>query len=104
MAALIKTLSTQLPKYAMTTKTAVVKFSKTQLAKDLAPPTPADLPAVIASVKNGVSMLPRYKELLNVPTKVALVNAAVCTEILCWFFAGEIIGRRSIIGYKLPKQ
>ena len=27
------------------------------------------------------------------------LNAVVTLEVLCWFFVGEIIGRRSLIGY-----
>ncbi|KAA0201117.1 ATP synthase subunit g [Fasciolopsis buskii] len=29
----------------------------------------------------------------------AFLNAVVTMEVLAWFFIGEIIGRRSIIGY-----
>lgn len=34
-------------------------------------------------------------------TKEAVQNSLVGLEIACWFFVGEMIGRRSIIGYKV---
>lgn len=38
---------------------------------------------------------------LDVPMKEATKNSLVAVEIACWFFIGEMIGRRSIIGYKV---
>ncbi|CAH8488674.1 unnamed protein product [Heterobilharzia americana] len=35
----------------------------------------------------------------NVTVKEGLVNAAVTAEVLFWFFFGEMIGRRSFLGY-----
>ena len=34
-------------------------------------------------------------------TREAMQNTLVGLEIACWFFVGEMIGRRSIIGYKV---
>jgi F-type H+-transporting ATPase subunit g len=31
----------------------------------------------------------------------ATINAVVTTEVLCWFFIGECIGKRSLIGYQV---
>ncbi len=36
---------------------------------------------------------------LNLTVKEAAVNVAVTAEVICWFYVGEMIGRRSIIGY-----
>ncbi len=36
---------------------------------------------------------------LNLTVNEAAVNVAVAAEVLCWFYVGEMIGRRSIIGY-----
>ncbi|CAH8447426.1 unnamed protein product [Schistosoma intercalatum] len=65
---------------------------------ELRPPTQADLkPAVeqatklICAFKSGA-----WK---NVSVKEGLVNAVVTAEVLCWFFIGEMIGRRSFLGY-----
>lgn len=38
---------------------------------------------------------------LDVTVKQATKNALVTTEVVCWFFIGEILGRRSLIGYKV---
>nr|CAX77337.1 lethal (2) 06225 [Schistosoma japonicum] len=73
------------------------KFKK-YASVELRPPNQADLkPALeqawklIDAGKNGA-----WK---NVTLKEGLVNAAVTAEVLCWFFIGEIIGRRSFLGY-----
>ncbi len=31
----------------------------------------------------------------------AAINMIVATEVLCWFFVGECIGKRSLVGYKV---
>ena len=38
---------------------------------------------------------------LEKPMKEAIPSALVGVEIFCWFIFGEIIGRKSIIGYKV---
>lgn len=38
---------------------------------------------------------------LDVTVKEATRNTLVAVEVACWFFVGEIIGRRSLIGYKV---
>jgi hypothetical protein len=39
---------------------------------------------------------------LDVTVKEAVANALVAVEIGCWFYLGEMIGRRHIIGYSIP--
>jgi hypothetical protein len=39
---------------------------------------------------------------LDVTVKEAVTNALVAVEIGCWFYLGEMIGRRHIIGYSIP--
>ncbi len=34
----------------------------------------------------------------------ATKNALVTTEVICWFFIGEIIGRKSLIGYDMGEK
>lgn len=41
---------------------------------------------------------------LNVTVGVAARNALVSVEVVCWFFLGEIIGRRSLVGYKVSNK
>ena len=40
-------------------------------------------------------------EFLDSTVSQATRNSLVTLEVLCWFYVGEIIGRRSIIGYKV---
>jgi len=40
-------------------------------------------------------------QFLDVSMKEATKNSLVAVEVACWFFVGEMIGRRSIIGYKV---
>ena len=38
---------------------------------------------------------------LDLSMKEATKNTLVAVEVACWFYVGEMIGRRSIIGYKV---
>lgn len=40
-------------------------------------------------------------QFLDVSMREATKNSLVAVEVACWFFVGEMIGRRSIIGYKV---
>lgn len=78
-------------------KPGLVRFGR--YAKvELTPPTFSDIPAIrsgisrlITSAKTG-----RYRELT---VKEAWLNTLVGIEIWCWFFVGECIGKRHLIGY-----
>ncbi|XP_011311523.1 ATP synthase subunit g, mitochondrial [Fopius arisanus] len=65
---------------------------------ELTPPSVGDIPAIragfgklIHSAKTGA-----YKDLT---VKEAFVNTLVGIEIWCWFFIGECIGKRHLVGY-----
>ncbi|XP_004712899.1 ATP synthase subunit g, mitochondrial, partial [Echinops telfairi] len=84
---------------------AAVTYSKPRLATfwhyarvELVPPTPAEIPAAIKSLKKVVDSAKtgRFKQLT---VKEALLNGLVATEVWMWFYIGEIIGKRGIIGY-----
>lgn len=71
-----------------------MKYAKVELA----PPTPGDLPEIknglvrlVSSAKNG-----NWK---NLTVKEAWLNTLVAVEVLCWFYVGECIGKRHIVGY-----
>ncbi|KAK6636321.1 hypothetical protein RUM43_009980 [Polyplax serrata] len=67
---------------------------------ELTPPKVKDIP----EIKNGVArLLKAYKSgaWKQVPMREACLNALVTTEVVCWFFIGECIGKRHIVGYKL---
>ena len=65
---------------------------------ELVPPSPKDIPAIksgigklIHSAKTGA-----YK---NLTVREAWLNTLVAIEVYCWFFIGECIGKRHIVGY-----
>ena len=67
---------------------------------ELSPPSPAQWP----EVKKGFSQVFQSAvtgKFLNLTVKEASKKALVGVEIVCWFFVGEMIGRRSIVGYKV---
>lgn len=67
---------------------------------ELAPPNPAQWP----EVKKGFSQVFQSAvtgKFLNLTVKEATKKMLVGVEIACWFIVGEMIGRRSIIGYKV---
>ena len=67
---------------------------------ELGPPTPGQWP----EIKSGFSKLWNATlagRFLDVSVSEATRNTLIAVEIGCWFYVGEIIGRKSIIGYKV---
>ncbi|XP_036048747.1 ATP synthase subunit g, mitochondrial [Onychomys torridus] len=84
---------------------AAVTYSKPRLATfwryakvELVPPTPAELPAAIRSAKEIVQSA-RTGSFKQLTVKEAVLNGLVATEVWMWFYVGEIIGKRGIVGY-----
>lgn len=71
-----------------------VKYAKVELT----PPTLADIPEIrsgIGRLING-ARTGRWKD---VTVREGWVNTLVTIEVLCWFYVGECIGKRHIVGY-----
>ena len=66
----------------------------------MAPPLPAEWPAIKRAFGNlkDATITGRF---LNVTVKEGVANTLVAVEIAMWFYIGEIIGRRSIVGYNV---
>ncbi|XP_060821680.1 ATP synthase subunit g, mitochondrial-like [Bombus pascuorum] len=67
---------------------------------ELVPPKISDIPAI----KNGISNIfsaAKNKRYLDLTVREAWLNTLVGIEILCWFFVGECIGKRHLIGYNV---
>nr|ACO10411.1 ATP synthase subunit g, mitochondrial [Caligus rogercresseyi] len=81
-------------------------FAKSRLAtlrhykSELLPLSPAEIPQAIAGATRLVGSAATFK-FMNLTTKEALVNTIVAVEVICWFFVGECIGKRALVGYKV---
>ncbi|KAL8173481.1 UNVERIFIED_CONTAM: ATP synthase subunit g, mitochondrial [Gekko kuhli] len=82
-----------------------VAYSRPRLATfwhyarvELAPPTPAEIPKAVDSMR-ALARSFQAGRLKHLTLKEALRNGLVATEVLMWFYIGEIIGKRGLIGY-----
>lgn len=67
---------------------------------ELTPPKPGDIPAIrhgISKILNGA----RTGAWKNVPVREAWLNTLVTVEVFCWFYIGECIGKRHLVGYNV---
>ena len=69
-------------------------FAKTELY----PPMPTDIPQIISGFGKLISGA-RQGNWKRVSVKEATINACITIEVLCWFFVGEVIGKRHVRGY-----
>ncbi|KAH0518039.1 ATP synthase subunit g, mitochondrial [Microtus ochrogaster] len=84
---------------------AAVTYSKPRLATfwqyanvELVLPTPGELPAAIQSAKKIIQSA-KTGSFKHLKVKEAVLNGLVATEVWMWFYVGEIIGKRGIVGY-----
>ncbi|XP_023723834.1 ATP synthase subunit g, mitochondrial [Cryptotermes secundus] len=71
-----------------------LKYAKVELA----PPTPADIPQIRSGIQKLLTGF-RTGKWKETTVKEAWLNSLVTAEVVFWFFIGECIGKRSIIGY-----
>jgi len=103
MAAIVKALPGALLKLRSSTTTLLRDPQVQAKLKELAPPAPKELPAAVSSIVRTAESIQTMR-FLNVTVGVAARNALVSVEVVCWFFVGEIIGRRSLVGYKVSNK
>ena len=86
---------------------AAVTYSKPRLATfwhyakvELVPSTPGEIPTAIQSVKKIIQSA-KTGSFKHLTVKEAVLNGLVATEVWMWFYIGEIIGKRGIVGYEV---
>ncbi|XP_045127773.1 ATP synthase subunit g, mitochondrial-like isoform X2 [Portunus trituberculatus] len=67
---------------------------------ELVPPTPAEIGGV-AQGFNNIMKSAQTGAWKNIAVKDAWRNVLVTTEVLCWFFIGECIGKGTFVGYQV---
>ncbi|CAK9825342.1 ATP synthase subunit g, mitochondrial [Anthophora retusa] len=67
---------------------------------ELVPPKISDIPAIRTGINNLISSA-KNKRYLQLTVREAWLNTLVGIEIYCWFFVGECIGKRHLIGYNV---
>ncbi|KAL6257224.1 ATP synthase subunit g, mitochondrial [Pogonomyrmex barbatus] len=92
------TKSTELVRLGITQAKPMLQVWAQYAKVELTPPTFKD----ISAIRSGFSRLihsartGRYRE---VTVREAIINTLVAAEIYCWFYVGECIGKRHLIGY-----
>ncbi|XP_012234607.1 ATP synthase subunit g, mitochondrial [Linepithema humile] len=90
--------TTELIKLSVTHARPVLQVWQQYARVELTPPTLKDVPAI----RSGFSKLiqaARTGRYRDVTVREAVINTLVAAEIYCWFFVGECIGKRHIVGY-----
>ncbi|KOC69712.1 ATP synthase subunit g, mitochondrial [Habropoda laboriosa] len=67
---------------------------------ELVPPKISDIPAIRSGITNLFSSI-KNRQFLQLTVREVWLNTLVGIEIYCWFFVGECIGKRHLIGYKV---
>lgn len=67
---------------------------------ELVPPNPTEIPEIIRGFNNVLRGF-RTGAWRDLSAREAWLNTCITVEVLCWFFVGECIGKRSIRGYQV---
>ena len=73
-----------------------VKYGKVKLM----PPSPAKIPKAFGQASKLVQSAITFRW-TKLTTREAWVHTLVATEVICWFFIGECIGKGSLVAYKV---
>ncbi|KAL8587204.1 hypothetical protein ACOMHN_013290 [Nucella lapillus] len=84
-------------KYATPRLQTFWKYAKVELR----PPTLGEMPQVQEGMNNLVKAA-RTGKWKTLTVKEAWMNTLVGAEIMFCFFIGEVLGRRSLVGYYIP--
>ncbi|KAL1489836.1 hypothetical protein ABEB36_013768 [Hypothenemus hampei] len=71
-----------------------LKYAKVELT----PPTGADIPQIRTDIGRLISGV-KHGNWKNVTVRDGFINSLIAVEIWCWFYVGECIGKRHIVGY-----
>eukprot|EP00039_Didymoeca_costata_P018463 m.333548 g.333548 ORF g.333548 m.333548 type:complete len:113 (+) comp17170_c0_seq1:34-372(+) len=93
----IKTGTETLTKTTAFARSPRVQQTITLIRTELGPPKSTDMPAIKQGLNGFKAELQGFT---NNTVKEAVIKIGVAFEVCCWFYIGEIIGRRSLIGYK----
>ena len=100
MAAAMTNLLNKIPGLVNRHVTPTLKTSWKYAKVELRPPTPGEIAESVPLAANGLKNLASM-QFLNQPVKKVFQNVLVATEVTLWFFIGEVIGRKSLIGYNV---
>ena len=100
MAAAMTRLLNKVPGLVNQHVTPVLKTSWKYAKVELRPPTPGEVAESVPLAMNGLKNI-ASGSVAELTVKKAFQNALVVTEVTLWFFIGEVIGRKNLIGYNV---
>ncbi|KAH3774944.1 ATP synthase subunit g, mitochondrial-like [Dreissena polymorpha] len=68
---------------------------------EMMPPSPGEFGQYVKELGQAVGKASSLS-VKNMTFYEALITSCVATEVAMWFFIGEMIGKRSLIGYQVP--
>lgn len=101
MATALTNLLNKVPGLVNRHVTPTLKTSWKYAKVELRPPTPVEVVQAIPLAKQGLKNALLDHTWMELPVKKAFQNILVATEVTLWFFIGEVIGRKNLIGYKV---
>lgn len=93
----LQSLTKKLIKFGAPKLKIFLKYASVELAP---PTTPSEIKEISKGIANLISAAKsqRWKQ---VTVREAWLNTLVTTEVICWFYVGECIGKRHLVGYNV---